>query len=577
MVNQQRTEWANQTHNSASRHTGHLPHLPRRAGVSSFGMGGTNAHAILEEAPERCGSPDSRPWQLLMLSAKTPTALVASTQNLITYLKQHLDQPLADIAYTLQIGRRPWPYRRFCLCQTVEDALSQLSQQQKDSVQDIASTSTAEKSIVFMFSGQGSQHRDMARGLYETEPTFQKAIDQCADILQEQGIDLQKILYLAGEADEPPNLRDTAQAQIALFTVEYALAMLWMSWGVQPKALIGHSIGEYVAACIAGVFSLTDALYLVAQRGQLMQGCQPGSMLSVVAAAETIQTYLPANAEIAVINSSKNCVVSGPTPVIESLQKQLEEKSISCRLLVTSHAFHSAMMEPALDDFSKAFQKVTLLTPQVNFISNVTGTWISDADATDPNYWVRHLRSTVRFSQGITEVFTLPNLILLEVGPSHTLTRLAQQQLSQHDLSHVQVIQSLPHPKEAKSDTATLMTTLGKLWLGGIPIDWAKFYAGRNRHRLSLPTYPFERKSYWVTLRAEQESGEAERTELENLSKSTTAKSSAKVKAADMADWFYLPSWKRLPLTATTTAITTAITTMQSDRTAHHGWLVFCR
>jgi len=561
-VNQQRTPWPE---NSSNRNT------PKRAGVSSFGMGGTNAHAILEEAPERCQASTARPWQLVMLSAKTPTALDTATQNLATYLQHHPETSIADVAYTLQIGRRAWPHRRFYLCETTADAVAKLKDDSTASVPGTSSAiaTTIDKSVVFMFSGQGSQHIDMARGLYETEPTFKQTVDDCAAILTEHGIDLLGMIYPTAlskgktsakgktpEASPSDTLRRTDGAQPALFAIEYALAKLWTSWGIEPQALIGHSIGEYVAACIARIFTLRDALFLIVQRGQLMQRCQPGYMLSVLADLETIKTQLPADAEIAVINGPKNCVVSGPTPVIQKLQQQLEAENIPSHLLATSHAFHSAMMEPALAEFTQALQKITISPPQIDIISNVTGTWLEDAEATSVDYWVRHLRHTVCFSQGVTTLLTLPNPILLEVGPGHTLAKLAQQHVLAHNSAHAdkqsnaQVIQSLPHPRESKPDTATLMTALGKLWLAGVPIQWAQVYKGESRHRLSLPTYPFERQSYWVPLSSKTE----------NLS---VPQHTTQAKAADMADWFYLPTWRRLPLTA------------QNITTSDDHWLIF--
>ncbi len=518
-VNKQRADWPQKD-------------TPRRAGVSSFGMGGTNAHAILEEAPKispKAAPNNARPWQLITLSAKTSDALGKLAQNLAKHLQkqEHSARSLADIAYTLQVGRRSFAHRRFYVCESVENAVAQL---RKSDGELGAIAPSTEKSVVFMFSGQGSQHIDMAKGLYETEPTFKRAIDQCAEILTGQGIDLLEVLY-----SESDKLGQTAYAQPALFAVEYAIAQLWISWGIQPQAVIGHSIGEYVAACIAEIFSLKDALTLVVQRGQLMQRCEPGAMLSILASADSLD--LPTGAEVAVVNSPQNCVVSGPTAVIETVQQQLAAHNTPCRLLNTSHAFHSAMMDDALADFAEVLKTVTLSIPNTDIISNVTGGWLKDSEATDPNYWVRQLRATVQFSKGITQLLQLPNLVLLEVGPGHTLTRLAQQNLPP-DYS-VPVIQSLPHPQDTESDPATMMAALGKLWMSGVSINWTKRYQNDEikPHRVSLPTYPFERKSYWVPLRSvETETEQRDHT--------------AKVKAADVEDWFYLPSWKRLPLIA---------------------------
>ncbi|MEL6354227.1 MAG: beta-ketoacyl synthase N-terminal-like domain-containing protein [Cyanobacteria bacterium J06627_28] len=510
--------------------------IPRRAGVSSFGMGGTNAHAILEEAPERSVSGASRPWQLITLSAKTETALEQATQNLAAYLQSNPDLSMADVAYTLQIGRRAWPCRRYYLCQDVEGAIAQLKTTGTSAVANSQS-----KSVVFMFSGQGAQYLNMAKGLYETEPVFRNALNKCATFLANDGIDLIGILYPSfshsptpplPHSPTPPALNQTFLAQPALFSLEYALAQLWLSWGIQPHALIGHSVGEYVAACLAGVFSLEDGLTLMVKRGQLMQACEPGAMLSVLDTVDAVQPQLPKGLELAAINGPQNCVISGPSDIITTFQQQLEKQNIPCRQLTTSHAFHSATMESVVDKFLAVLEKVTLSAPNLDILSNVTGTWLTDEEATSAQYWARHLRQIVRFSQGVTTALTLENPVLVEVGPGHTLTKLVQQHLSAD--SQTPVIQSLPHPKDNRTDTATVMAALGDLWLAGVPVDWMSGYQEQTRHRLSLPTYPFERETYWVPLQTEPVA-----------TNSTTVS-----KKPDMSNWFYLPTWKRLPLTA---------------------------
>ncbi|MEL6881370.1 MAG: type I polyketide synthase, partial [Cyanobacteria bacterium J06607_10] len=328
--------------------------LPRRAGVSSFGMGGTNAHVILEEAPSLHTADEGRPWQLIPLSAKTPTALAAVTQNLTDYLEQQPNVSIADVAYTLQVGRRAMPYRQYCLCQSAKDAMAlplfQSIAQLKKHSSSTQPIQNSARSVVFMFPGQGTQHVDMAKGLYDSEPVFTRVLNECAELLAYHSIDLIGLLYpnrvtnqnSTGREGNASLLTQTAYAQPALFAVEYALAQLWLSWGVRPQALIGHSVGEYVAACIAGIFSLKDALTLMVKRGQLMQRCKPGSMLSVLSDAEQVQALLPEPLEIATLNSPQNCVVSGPTDTIHLFQQKLEAQDIPCRLLTTSHAFHSA-------------------------------------------------------------------------------------------------------------------------------------------------------------------------------------------------------------------------------------------
>ena len=520
-VNNQRTDWVSET--------------ARRAGVSSFGMGGTNAHVILEEAPvvePSETSNETRPWQLVMVSAKTPTALENMRQQLATHLQAHPELSLTDVAYTLQIGRRAWPHRYVCLCQTTAAAIDLLTATESP-LQLSGQVEQDTPSVIFMFSGQSSQHINMALDLYETEPIFRKTINQCANLLGDR-FPLLEALYPPTLSHSPTlPLSHTANAQPTLFAIEYALAQTYLSWGIQPQAVIGHSIGEYVAACIAGIFSLEDALDVVLQRGKLMQGCPPGSMLSVLQPVDIVRSHLPADAEIAVINSPQSCVVSGPTKAIEDFKAYLEAQSIPCRLLETSHAFHSSLMESALTEFGQTLQRISLNAPQIEIISNVTGTWFTDTEATDPNYWTKHLRQTVLFSQGVTELLQFSHPIFLELGPGHTLTKLVQQHLPLEKRSPQAAIQSLPHPREQKPDTVTLMTALSKLWLAGVSIPWAKFYQGEKRHRLPLPTYPFERESYWIPL--------AESTVEQPVPNPD--------KAADMADWFYLPSWKRLPIT----------------------------
>ncbi|ASC71030.1 type I polyketide synthase [Halomicronema hongdechloris C2206] len=519
---------------------------PRRAGVSSFGIGGTNAHVILEEAPPIEVSDSSRPWQLLFLSAKTSTALDTATVNLVNYLQHHPDCNLADVAYTLQVGRRGFEHRRMVICQNSNDATQALSS--PDSQQVLSHyQELGHRSLVFMFPGQGTQYVNMARELYHTELAFTEQVDRCCELLKPHlGLDLRQVLY----PDEEPGVRnqesgdqsnvelqapnfefslnDTIYAQPALFVIEYAFAKLWMSWGVNPTAMIGHSIGEYVAACLAGVFSLEDALALVATRGRLMQQCPLGAMLAVQCSEQQIQPLLGAALSLAGSNAPSSCVVSGPTEAVEQLQQKLQEQNISCRRLHTSHAFHSEMMEPILQPFTQALQGVKLNPPTIPFISNLSGTWMTPSEAIDPHYWTQQLRQPVCFSAGIREVLTKPKQILLEVGPGRTLSTFAKQ----HQPDELVTLTSVRHLKEQKSDIAVLLTTLGRLWLMGVKVDWAVFYAHERRHRLPLPTYPFERQRYWIDLQKQPQRVAA------------PFKEKSKSRKLDIADWFYLPFWK---------------------------------
>jgi amino acid adenylation domain-containing protein len=478
---------------------------PRRAGVSSFGIGGTNAHVVLEETPAEFeyksqeSGESGRKFQLLVLSAKTERALDTATANLVEHLTHHPDINLADVAYTLEVGRKAFNYRRILVCSDTEDAVNTLSTQDPKRI----FTNVQEhknRPIAFMFSGQGSQYVNMALELYEEEPAFTEQINLCAELLKPHlGLDLRDVLYPSEELAEQAatQLKQTAIAQPALFTIEYALAKLWMSWGVHPKAAIGHSIGEYVAATLAGVFSLEEALSLVAARGQLTQQMPPGSMLAVPLPQQQVQPLLNNKLSLAAINESSLCTVSGATDAIEALQQQLQAQGVECRRLHTSHAFHSQMMEPILETFTEQVKKVNLKPPQIPYISNVSGTWITAEEATNPSYWARHLRQTVLFSSGLQTLLQQQDWVLLEVGPGRTLSAIAKK----HDVDKAAeqvILSSLRHPQDQQSDVAFLLNALGRLWLAGIQVDWAGFYAGSQRHRLPLPTYPFERQRYWV-------------------------------------------------------------------------------
>ncbi|NET60311.1 MAG: acyltransferase domain-containing protein, partial [Symploca sp. SIO2E6] len=504
---------------------------PRRAGVSSFGIGGTNAHVVLEEAPTLEPSSTSRPWQLLILSAKTSSALETATTNLAAYLQQHPEINLADVAYTLQVGRTAFEHRRMLVCQDLDDALKKQGRRQEaegrreegltgffhsigganhssGALQALATPERppvfthyqepTERSVVFLFSGQGAQYVNMAQELYQTELTFRTQVDVCSELLiPHLGIDLRSILYPNQEQTEAAasQLKQTAIAQSALFVVSYALAMLWQEWGVSPQAMMGHSIGEYVAATLAGVFSLEDALVLVAKRGQLMQQQPPGAMLAVSLSEQECQALLDHQLSLAAINGLSQCVVSGPIEAIDTFQQQLLAQGVESRRLHTSHAFHSQMMEPVVEPFIEQLKQLPLHPPQIPYISNVTGTWITTEQATDPNYWGKHLRQTVRFANGLQVLLQDPHLLLLEVGPGRTLSMLAKQH---PQATGAIIFSSVRHPQNSQSDVAFLLNTLGNLWLNGLAINWSGFAIHEHHHRLPLPTYPFERERYWI-------------------------------------------------------------------------------
>ncbi|MBD2208301.1 aminotransferase class III-fold pyridoxal phosphate-dependent enzyme [Nostoc linckia FACHB-104] len=471
---------------------------PRRAGVSSFGVGGTNAHVVLEEAPQIQPSSASRPQQLLLLSAKTSTALDAATANLQQHLQYNAEINLADVASTLQRGRKAFNYRRYVVCHDITDAIASLQSLDPNQV-STRHTEIRNPPVAFMFPGQGSQYVNMGLNLYNSEPVFREVVDQCAEILKPLlGRDLREIMYPApGDTETAAiSLKQTFFTQPALFVIEYALAQLWQTWGVKPQAMIGHSIGEFVAACIAGVYSLEDALLLVATRGRLMWELPGGAMLSVRLPAKEVEPRLSAELAIAAINGPSLCVVAGPTEAIASLQTQLEAEEIVCRHLHTSHAFHSPMMDSIVAPFAEVVGQVKLSAPQIPFVSTVTATWITAEQATDPMYWANHLRQTVRFAEGVQTLWEQPERVLLEVGPRATTATLARQQAK--DIKQQIAIASLTDNAENNAEWTALLKAVGQLWLAGVTVDWSNFYQDETRQRIPLPTYPFERQRFWI-------------------------------------------------------------------------------
>jgi acyl transferase domain-containing protein/acyl carrier protein len=526
---------------------------PLRAGVSSFGVGGTNAHLVLEEAPVLKPSSASRFYQLIVLSARTKVALGQVTLNFLDYLKSNPAVNIADVAFTLQAGRKAFEHRKMLVCRDVQEAVDILSSDVEgpgDSQRVHTSLTREEKRVVFMFPGQGSQYVNMTRGLYEIEAVFREEMDRCFKILDNLlDVDIKGVLYSGHPSQE--GIDGTGIAQPVIFAIEYALARLLMAWGVTPYAMIGHSIGEYTAACLAGVFSLEDALAVVAWRGRLMQQMPPGGMLSVPLPENEVVSLLPPALSLAAVNGPSYCVVSGPHEAIDAFARQLDEKGQQYRRLHTSHAFHSAMMEPILEAFEEKVAQVKRNEPRIPFISNVTGQWVTYHDAVDPKYWSRHLRSPVRFADGMGELLKEKHLILVEVGPGNTLSTFARQhpakQLEQMPVNLVR------HPKEDVSDGYYLLDKIGRIWLYGKQIDWRAFYAGERRHRLRLPTYPFQRQPYWVE-------GNPFRMIREGMRGRLGA-----VRKANIAEWFYIPSWVRSVVS----------TEGKRETGTQPGWLVF--
>ena len=518
---------------------------PRRAGVSAFGVGGTNVHAVLEEAPAPAVSGPARPWQLLVLSGRTEAALESATTNLVDFLDEHPAVPAADVAWTLQTGRRSGEHRRFVVCRDTADAVEKLDAMSPRDVFSAFQKATA-RSIVFMFPGQGAQHPGMAEEIYRHEPAFREAFDRCADLFAAGlGVDLRPLVFASGP-DRPAaavRLAGTREGEPALFAVEYALARLWMSWGVVPQAMIGHSIGEYVAACLAGVFSLEDAVRLVAARARLVGALPAGAMLAVSRPPDEVRPLLGPALSVAIVNTRASCVVAGDPAAVDDLARRLEATGIPSARLETAHAFHSVMMDEVLADLADAVREVALRPPAIPYVSNVTGRRIADEEATDPAYWARQLRLPVYFADGIRELLKDPSRVLLEVGPGQTLAALTRQNVERGSTSTI--VSSLPDRRERQSDLAAVLDGLGRLWLAGVTVDWAGVHAGERRHRVPLPTYPFDRRRYWIDPAPPAETLAA-----------------APDRKVDPDGWFYAPGWKEAPRVSTGSA-------------AAAGWLVF--
>ncbi|WP_438943382.1 type I polyketide synthase [Paenibacillus roseus] len=472
--------------------------IPRRAGVSSFGMGGTNAHVVLEECVEYREQPSIHPKteQLLVLSALTDQALDQAAERLQGYLESQPDAPLADIAFTLQAGRREFPHRTMLVARTSQEALEKLNNQENRKLwKGQAATG---RRIAFVFPGQGSQYVGMAQELYEKEQIFRETLDSCSAALQPLlGLDLRTLLFHPSKSEAASEqLQQTAMAQPSLFAIEYSLAKQLEAWGIEPSYMLGHSIGEYAAACLAGVFSLEDALRIVAARGRLMQRMPAGGMLSVPLTEAQAKERLIGSLSIAAVNAPELTIVAGPVHEIEEVRGQLAAEGISTQLLHTSHAFHSAMMDPILDEFFEELSRIDMKAPTIPYLSNLTGKWIQPEEAVDPQYWTRHLRETVRFSDGVQILLDNPDILIVEVGPGHTLSGLIKKH-GQSDREPI-AVPLIRHPKDRQSDRLVLLQGVGRLWLEGASVNWSGLHGGSKPGRIPLVTYPFQRESYWI-------------------------------------------------------------------------------
>ncbi|MFG1840242.1 SDR family NAD(P)-dependent oxidoreductase [Micromonospora sp. NPDC049175] len=499
---------------------------PRRAGVSSFGIGGTNAHVVLEEAPAAYRTDRRvRPAHLLQVSAATPGALDAAVQRLAAHLDGAADAGpayLADVAHTLRAGRRPHPHRRAVVASDLPSAVTALRAPKRGAQPP---TGRPAPKVALLFSGQGSQYAGMGAQLHAEQPRFAAVVDECAELLlPDLGIDLRDLI-LGRDPTAGEKLAETRYTQPALFTVEYALAALWQATGVRPAAMIGHSIGEYVAATVAGVLSLPDALRVVAARGRLMQSLPTGSMLAVSLDESAVADVLPEGLSVATVNGPGTCVVAGETAAVEAFAATLTAKS---KMLRTSHAFHSPMMEPILAEFTALMGTVSLRPPTAPFLSNVTGTWITAEQATDPAYWAAHLRQPVRFGDCVATLLAAGTWQLVECGPGRQLASLARMQVAKAAPEQRPLIPlgSLPAAGETTGDLAALLGTAGALWCAGLPV---RFDVDPAARRVPLPSYPFERRRYWIDPDPEQQ----------------VAAAAVETGPRPLPEWFAVPVWRQ--------------------------------
>ena len=499
---------------------------PRRAGVSAFGIGGTNAHAVIQEAPARESAPLSEAPQLLVLSAKSDAALGRTTSRLGRHLEQSSDVNLADVAWTLHQGRTPLSHRHAIVSRNVGEAIERLAVPPPPPKPLVRPAKLA-----FLFPGQGSQYPGMARDLYRWDRDFAADIDVAAERLRlALDTDLRDVLF-AEDGNGAARLDATHVTQPAIFTVSYALARLWRRCGIEPVAMLGHSVGEYVAACIAGVFSFEDALSLVAARGRMMGDLPRGAMLSVPLGEDSLSDHLRGrDISVAAINEPSSTIVSGSFDAIEELQRELREKGLETKRLRTSHAFHSRMMEPVVDRFAEEVSKRKLSAPDIPFVSNVTGTWIEPEQACDPAYWGRHIREPVRFAEGLEAVVASSTPLLVEVGPGRSLSGYVRRHSSLGN--RARVWSSTRHPAQTEDDVTVLLEALGELWSAGGSLDWSELGPRRPHRRVPLPTYPFERERYWLPETAPLVSEDNQEASTSRL---------------DFDDWFVATTWKRRP------------------------------
>lgn len=501
---------------------------PRRAGVNSMGVGGTNAHVVVEEAPKQAPYEASDwPFHILTVSGRSKSALNANAKALAAHLRAHPEQELADISFTLKEGRRHFEHQRILVANSHEQAAELLETNDPQHVSTHKSIA-GKAEVTFMFPGGGAQFVGMGQGLYETEPVFQEWVDRGFDILQpELDLDIRALWLpeddVVGDAEE--RLKQPSIQLPLIMIIEYALAKLWMSWGVRPTALVGHSMGENTAACLAGVLSFKDCIKLIHLRGQLFDTVPAGGMMCIRLPVGYVRNMLGDNLDLASVNAPELSVVSGPDAALAQLQDQLAEHSIDFKRIPIDIAAHSRMLDPILEKFRGYLQTITLNPPELPIVSNSTGTFLTDDEATNPEYWVNHLRGTIMFADCITTLATEPNRIYLEVGPGKALSSMAAMN---DKINHLHTFSTLRHPDQDIADDVYFVSVLARLWATGVNIDWEQIWGSARRNRVVLPTYAFQQSEYFI---------ERQKTITQSVSNDLLTRTE------DIADWGYRPVW----------------------------------
>lgn len=520
-VNTETKEWKNDKY-------------PLRAGVTSLGVGGTNAHAILEEPPQIKSSIISRDCKILLISGKTKTALENNIQNLKEYLLKNPDINFADVAYTLQIGRKHFSHRKMLVCNDIKEGIENIDKKSKIKNKF---TRNINKNVVFMFSGQGSQYINMGRGLYKKEPCFKESIDKCSQIIKKRlGFDIREILFTADDSKSQNEIKinQVLYTQPIKFVFEYSLAKLLINIGIKPDYMIGHSFGEIGVACLSGVFSLEDALEVVALRSELMESVDPGLMMSINMSEEKINEYISKCSDIslAAINGNDLCIASGKIKDIEEFEQLVKKDGFDSLMLKVPRAGHSNMMTPIMEKFRQRISQMKLYEPKIPYISGLSGDWIKNEEATSDRYWSRHLRETIKFSKGISNLLKKGDTVFVQLGSDKGLVSFVE--LNEDFRNSDSATNFIKHKKELINDNEYFANQIGELWLNGVEIDWAKYYTGENRHKISLPSYEFDKHKFETKI------------DIENLINQNFQKFECTLKERRrMSEWFYTPSWEQ--------------------------------